>query len=349
MVFYPDNQGRARRLEQLVNSTVNMQTDIQYSGDQLKKQTKSMQSEIDKIFKQEGIDTLDDLYNKASSVLPESDIATFRALVDAAKKSTKLDVTTLTTGLLLPFTLGAGATPVASAGRFIVRTALIDSLGTFFKSAAQGEKAAQTAAEALSKLTEETSEAIKGKYFHLLIDRQCQAASAAAKAGTEGAAAAAEEAAQAAKSVSKLAAGLRVITAVGFCITAVMMIMEAVEGAQQKTKLIDGIHKCQPARLCVAYFKAEAENITQRTELIRQYLEALSSSKEDPDAKAAAELYRKKILEELQKADFEIDWRQLETKLRNSDVKDASFYGANDLHFEDVIRQARQMEHEQSA
>ncbi|KAG2014119.1 hypothetical protein CC2G_010962 [Coprinopsis cinerea AmutBmut pab1-1] len=337
MVFYPDNQGRARRLEQLVNSTVNMQTDIQYSGDQLKKQTKSMQSEIDKIFKQEGIDTLDDLYNKASSVLPESDIATFRALVDAAKKSTKLDVTTLTTGLLLPFTLGASATPVASAGRFIVRTALIDSLGTFFKSAAQGEKAAQTAAEALSKLAEETSEAIK------------EAASAAAKAGTEGAAAAAEEAAQAAKSVSKLAAGLRVITAVGFCITVVMMIMEAVEGAQQKTKLIDGIHKCQPARLCVAYFKAEAENITQRTELIRQYLEALSSSKEDPDAKAAAELYRKKILEELQKADFEIDWRQLETKLRNSDVKDASFYGANDLHFEDVIRQARQMEHEQSA
>ncbi|EFI27627.1 hypothetical protein CC1G_14553 [Coprinopsis cinerea okayama7 len=81
-----------------------------------------------------------------------------------------------------------------------------------------------------------------------------------------------------------------------------------------------------------------------RGEVIRQCLEALISANQDPGANAGAERVDKKLVDGLQKADSEIDW-----KLRSADAKDGSYYSDDNLSFEEVIRKAREMERKQSA
>ena len=62
-----DNEKRATRLQQLVDSMANMQTDIKHDADVMDKKNVTIRPKIDALLKQNGIDSIDDLIAKATA------------------------------------------------------------------------------------------------------------------------------------------------------------------------------------------------------------------------------------------------------------------------------------------
>ncbi|KAL0948772.1 hypothetical protein HGRIS_008902 [Hohenbuehelia grisea] len=352
MVFYPDNVPRAGRLQQLVDSIANMQTDIEDYADRMDKKNKDIRPLIDKVLKERGIDTLDELIEKAASQLSADQQRVFRKLIDAAKKGQRLSWETLVGGLML-LPVGKAATPkaVLGLGRYAVRASNVQAIAGFFKTVEQGNPAAissgivapplsgslcsfqiislRIAAEKIIEEARESEAALE------------EAAKTAAEAGEGGTVVEeAEKGALAAARISKL---LKLLGVIGFVATIVVAIIEAVQGAKQKEKLKEAIHTCQPARLCIAYYASEGANIIQQLELCSTYLETLAD-KEDPKSEELAKKLHDKILDNISSANSSFDWRKRERKMDAEDKKSPSYYGDDDLEFEEVVRLARAAE-----
>ncbi|KAL0945739.1 hypothetical protein HGRIS_014884 [Hohenbuehelia grisea] len=90
MVFYPDNVPRAGRLQQLVNSIANMQTDIEDYADRMDNKNKDIRPLIDKVLEERGIDTLDELIEKAASQLSTEQQRVFRKVDGASFLASQL-------------------------------------------------------------------------------------------------------------------------------------------------------------------------------------------------------------------------------------------------------------------
>ncbi|KAJ7813990.1 hypothetical protein B0H14DRAFT_2851496 [Mycena olivaceomarginata] len=336
MPFYPDNVKRAGRLQQLVDSMANMQTDIKDFSEQMDRKLKRMQAPLDKLLVDEGIDSIERLLEKSEEVLSPGQEKAYRALINAAKDSSqRLDWPYLLGSLLsLPIlgkTLNAQA--MAGIGRFAVRAGGLEAISKFFTAAQEaGAPGVAQAAQALIKASEESEKALEA------------AAKTAEATGVETKVAA--EVAEAGQLVGKVAVCVRVLAVIGFVATIIMGIIEVVQGADQKKKLIQAIHDCQPARLCIAFFKAEAEIILQQAELIVTYVEFASEKKEDPESKKAAEKIGSQIIKKILDEDLKIDWRKLEKNLEAQDKKSESFYGDDDLDFYTVLNLARVKERE---
>ncbi|KAL0957348.1 hypothetical protein HGRIS_001152 [Hohenbuehelia grisea] len=58
MVFYPDNVPRAGRLQQLVDSMANMQTDIKHDAEQMDEKNKQIRPLIEKMLKERSSQSL---------------------------------------------------------------------------------------------------------------------------------------------------------------------------------------------------------------------------------------------------------------------------------------------------
>ena len=67
-----DNVKRASRLQQLVDSMANMQTDIKHDADQMDSKDKAIRPAINAMLKERGIDNIDDLIAKSlAKMTPE--------------------------------------------------------------------------------------------------------------------------------------------------------------------------------------------------------------------------------------------------------------------------------------
>ncbi|KAH8797304.1 hypothetical protein DL96DRAFT_1788065 [Flagelloscypha sp. PMI_526] len=322
MVFYPDNVQRASRLQQLVDSMANMQTDIKHSGDQMDERDKRIRPTIDAMLKEKGYDNIEDLIEKSTAQMTPEEKKQFEALIAAAKASKAgFDWTYFAAGILMvPEGAVLTGKMVVSIGRFVVRLSVVQSLATFFKAATSGTGSAAAAAEVGNELE-------KGAV---------EAQGIAKDGGVVGDAA--QEVSRAATMMGRVATFFKVVGALGFVVTLVVGIVEIVEGAKQKEELIDAIHNSQAARLCIAFFKREATNIGQQLELVVTYLEASYGEDADPDVAA---YISKKIIKNISADNAEIDLNALELELETQDKSAGGFYGGDDLSTAAVVAAAK--------
>jgi len=162
-----------------------------------------------------------------------------------------------------------------------------------------------------------------------------EAEAAAKEAGVAGEAG--TEITEASKIMGRVSKFLKVIGAIGFVVTIVVGVIEAIDGAAHKDKLIKAIQNCQPARLCIAYFKRESSNIIQQLQLIATYLDCSTGPEADPEV---AKALSKKIVKNISAENSKIDWDKLETEMEEQDRTSVGFYGNDDLPTATVVEQA---------
>ena len=76
----PDNEKRATRLQQLVDSMANMQTDVKNIGDNMDEKNEQYRPAIDALLKANGMDSVDDVINKAAAEMTDDDRKAFEAV-----------------------------------------------------------------------------------------------------------------------------------------------------------------------------------------------------------------------------------------------------------------------------
>ena len=132
-------------------------------------------------------------------------------------------------------------------------------------------------------------------------------------------------------------------------------------GHGRKKKLIDAVHRLQPARLTTAVFKQEGENILDQLMTLSLYLDA-SPGGSDPDSGAAAKVgasklkpllrprtlaladtdgpatqFAEKIIAAISLENSKINASKLESELETQDRQASNFYGGADLSHDAVV------------
>ena len=75
-----DNEKRATRLQQLVDSMANMQTDVKNIGENMDAKNEQYRPAIDALLKANGMDSVDDVINKATAEMTDGDRKAFEAV-----------------------------------------------------------------------------------------------------------------------------------------------------------------------------------------------------------------------------------------------------------------------------
>jgi hypothetical protein len=319
-MFYPDNEKRASRVQQLVDSMANMQTDIKNDSQAMDDKNVAIRPQIDKLLKQNGFATLDDLINKSMALLTPDQRKQFEAMVKTAQASKAgFDWTYFAAGvLMLPEGVILTAKTVMAIGSFVMKSSVIQGIANVFKSGAEaGSEAAAGAAEAAEAVAEDATKEI-------------------GEVGEGG-----EVVGEAVSFASKLGTFFKVLGGIGFVITLIVGIVEIVEGAEQKTKLIDAIHSCQSSRLAIKYFKIQADNIIQNLTTIALYVDASVGTPTMPANPAVAAYLGQAILSSISALDADIDWTKLEADLDTQDRSSGLFYGDDDLPGDQVVAIAK--------
>ncbi|PIL25613.1 hypothetical protein GSI_11362 [Ganoderma sinense ZZ0214-1] len=316
MVFYPDNENRATRLQQLVDSMANLQTNVKDMGKDMDEKNAKYRPAINKLLKANGMDSIDDLINKVAAKMTPEERKVFEALVKTAKGSKAgFDTTYFVCSLLM---VPEGAVLTGKLAIAIVKWGTnmvsLKALADFFKAAETGTEAAAAAAAEAAAGAEEAEKTLQG----------------AGEAGVE-----------VSKSMvwlGRLGTFFKVLGAVGLVITIIAGIIELVEGEEQKKKLVAAIHGLQPARLTTAFFKREGTKIMEQLTTLQLYLDA-SPGGSDPDPTIAAYI-GKKLIKKIAEEQAAIDLNELEGELEREDRSSSLFYGGDDLSRAEVVATA---------
>ncbi|KAM5536991.1 hypothetical protein V8D89_009320 [Ganoderma adspersum] len=316
MVFYPDNEKRASRLQQLVDSMANLQTDVKDVAVKMDKKNAQYRPAIDRLLKANGMDSVDDVISKAAAEMTPDERKAFEALIKTVKGSkADLDITYFIAGLLtVPEGVIVTGKMAIAIARWGLRIVNVNALANFFKAAEGGTEAAAAAAEEAATGAEEAEKTLQ-------------------EAGEVG-----EEVSKAAIWLGRIGTFFKVLGAVGLVVTLIAGLIELVEGAEQKKKLIDAIQGLQPARLTTAFFKQEGENIMQELVTLQMYLDA-SPGGSDPDPTIAAYI-AKKLIKSITEENNTIDLSKLELELEAQDRTSSLFYGGDDLSHDEVVATA---------
>ncbi|KAG2014121.1 hypothetical protein CC2G_010964 [Coprinopsis cinerea AmutBmut pab1-1] len=325
--LYPDNENRARRLQQLIDSMVNMQTDIKHVAEEMDKLDKRMRPTIDKLLHDNHMNGIDDLIKKAMEKMTPEEKKQFEAMIAAAKKfDTGIDITYFIGGLLfLPEGLVLSGKLVLAVGKYIGKLAIVLGVAKVFRIAAGGAEAASAAAAAASQLEKAAMEA----------EAITKEAGLGAEAGAE--------VAEASRIFARVSKFVKILGIVGFVLTIVVFVIEAIEGAQQRARFIEAIQNAQPSRLCIARYKREAMSIQQNMTTMSTYLDALTDGEQE-----AANYMSKKIIKNIQEQVSQINWNDLEIELERQDRQAGSYYGGDDLSTVDVIDRATKLHDEEN-
>ncbi|KAI1791439.1 hypothetical protein LXA43DRAFT_1140910 [Ganoderma leucocontextum] len=342
-LFYPDNPKRMARLQQLVDSITNMQADLKNIGKQMDDENAQYRPTVNALLKASGMDSVDDVINKAAAQMTPDERKVFEALIKTVKNTkTGFDVTYFIAGLLMApggaILTGKGAISIA---RWASRMLNVKSLANFFTAAEGGESAAAAAATEIVAEAEDAAEALEG------VGEAAEVAEVAA------------EVTEAASIVSTISVALDALAGIGLVVGFVAGVIEIYEGKQQKAKLIDAIHRLQPARLTTAFFKQEGTNILNQLETLKLYLGAWLGSDPDPAMAAKASACPRSrrpapadteatamctflqlanaIIFRIILENNEIDLNKLETELETQDRQSSSFYGGADLSHDAVV------------
>ncbi|KAI1791438.1 hypothetical protein LXA43DRAFT_1094580 [Ganoderma leucocontextum] len=313
MVFYPDNEKRATRLQQLVDSMANMQTDVKHIGEQMDEKNEQYRPAINALLTANGMDSVDDVINKAASKMSPDERKAFEALIRTIKDmKTGFNATYFVAGLLMaPEGVILTGKMMLAIARWGSRLGNVVAMANFYRVI---EGATGAAAAAANEIVSEAEEAEK----------------ALEEVGEAG-----EEVTKALTWMGRLGNFFKVLGAVGFVVTLVAGVIELVQGAEQKKKLIEAIHGLQPTRLMTAFFKQEGTIIMQQLETLKLYLDT-SAGGSDPDPEFAAYL-GKKIIDAIAEENDAIDLNKLESDLETQDRTSGLFYGEDDLGHNEVV------------
>ncbi|PIL25614.1 hypothetical protein GSI_11363 [Ganoderma sinense ZZ0214-1] len=316
-LFYPDNPKRAARVQQLVESTRNLQANIQDIGRQIDKKSAQYRPAIDALLKTHGVASVDDVINDAASKMSPDE-----------RKVFGFDTTYFVAGLLMGLK-GAAFTASAaiSAAQWGMRMVNVMSLANFVTAAEGGEAAAAAAAAEISAEAAEAAEALEG------VSEAAEAAGVAA------------EIAGAATIVGSISVVLDFFAGVGLLVGLAAALVDLFEGAEQKRKLVNAIHQLQPARLTMARFEKEGVHIMDQLLTLSFYL-SVSPGGSEADAAMAAKAsvsplplasLAKKMVSDISDKNSKIDLNQLESDLEAQDRQARNFYGGADLSHDAVI------------
>ena len=75
-----DNEKRASRLQQLVDSMANLQTDVKDLAAKMDKRNEEYRPAIDKLLKANGMDSVDDVIDKAAAEMTAEERRAFEAV-----------------------------------------------------------------------------------------------------------------------------------------------------------------------------------------------------------------------------------------------------------------------------
>ncbi|KAI1781862.1 hypothetical protein LXA43DRAFT_593590 [Ganoderma leucocontextum] len=313
MVFYPDNEKRASRLQQLVDSMANMQTDVKQIGKKMDDKNTEYRPAINALLEANGMDSVDDVINKAASQMTPEERKAYEALIQTVRDNKAgFDTTYFVAGLLMvPEGVILSGKMSLTIARWATRMVNVNAIANFFKATEGGTEAAAAAAEEIASMAEEAEKTLE-------------------EAGEVG-----EEVSEAATILGRVGTFFKVLGAVGLVITLIAGVIELIEGAEQKKELIDAIHGLQPSRLTTAFFKQEGTNIMQQLVTLKLYLDA-SPGGSNPDPVIAAYV-AKELIDAITKENAAIDLNQLESDLETQDRTSDLFYGGDDLSHDNVV------------
>ncbi|KAM5536990.1 hypothetical protein V8D89_009319 [Ganoderma adspersum] len=331
-LFYPDNPKRMARVHQLADSITNMQADLKGIGKQMDEKNAKCRPAIDALLKARGMASVDDAINAAAAKLTPDERKVFEALITTVQNTKSgFDTTYFIAGLLMaPQGVILTGKIVISIVQWGSRMVNVASLANFITASEGGEAAAAAAAAEITAEAEEATEALEG------VSEAAEAAEVAA------------DVTEAVSIVGSLSAFLDVFAGVGLVVGLIAGLVEVFEGAEQKRKLIDAIHRLQPARLTTARFKQEGTNILDQLTNIGLYLDA-SPGGAEPDARIAAKAtdsaggpggviqFAEKIITAISVENSSIDVGKLESDLEAQDRTASNFYGGADLSHDAVV------------
>ncbi|KAM5536989.1 hypothetical protein V8D89_009318 [Ganoderma adspersum] len=318
-LFYPDNPKRLARVHQLADSITNMQADLKGIGKQMDDENARCRPAINALLKANGMASVDDAINAAAAKLTPDERKVFEALIKTVQNTKSgFDTTYFIAGLLMaPAGVVLTGKVVISIAQWGSRMVNVASLANFITAAEGGEAAAAAAAAEIAAEAEEAAEALEG------VSEAAEAAEVAAEVG------------EAMSIVASISAFLDVLAGIGLVVGLIAGIIEIFTGAEQKRKLIDAVHRLQPARLTTARFKQEGMNILEQLTNLGIYLDA-SPGGTDVDPHIAAVLAAK-IVSAISTENSKIDLDKLESDLEAQDRQASNFYGGADLSHDAVV------------
>ncbi|PIL25615.1 hypothetical protein GSI_11364 [Ganoderma sinense ZZ0214-1] len=344
-LIYPDNPKRMVRVHQLVDSVTNLQADLKGVAKQMDAENARYRPAIDALLKAHGMATADEVINAAAAKLTPDEQKVFETLIKT-NQSTKsgFDTTYFIAGLLMaPASVVLTGKMVISIAQWGSRMVNVANLANFITASEGGEAAAAEAL--LGSEAEEAAEALDG------VSEAAEAAEVAA------------DVAEAASIVGSLSAFLDVLAGVGLVVGLIAGALQIFEGAEQKKKLVNAIHRLQPARLTTALFDRMGASILDQLTNLGLYFDA-SPGGAEPDARIAAKAsfrfrfhlssysgsgvsanegrrpdvqYAAKIIAEISADNSKIDVGALESELEVQDRKASNFYGGADLSHDAVV------------
>lgn len=208
-IIYPDNAKRADRVQQLATNIGSIQSEVNGSLDRVDTASDHQTAEVNEILKMENFASIDDLIKALSALLTPEQLAAYNEQVQHIKDQDETTSKILDSSLLVSFIAGAiglGAAPVARVLGTGALAAGADLFSRGFRAMLAGDEAGV---------------AMMAGAF-----RTFRALSVGGEVS--------ETAARVTRFVRTASA---VLTVLGVVLDGIIIIYEAVEGAQQKTEL----------------------------------------------------------------------------------------------------------------
>jgi len=305
-VIYPDNVQRGDRLQQLIDDLANIQTQVSNQSDSMDKANAAMRSSLDDLLKANNMTTYDQLVAKIKAEMTPDMQKDFQSIIDFNKQFGDV-----TDSILQVSGLVSGVAIVSKIGISI----------TIFKQTVGMMRVVKGYAYGFKLLVTEGFN-IAYEYF--------KGFRAALGAVTEEF----TEATRFGKILGTAAEFCEFLGWAGVVIDGIMLIMQAIEGAAQKTKLIDGIHQTQVSRLSSEYFLNETIAMSAHIESLSDYMDMRAS--DDPDEQAASVFLGKTIAKRIASDVAKVTLDSVQATLSGQD-SNRSHYSADDLSNAQVI------------
>jgi len=323
-MWYPDNDGRANRLNQLINSLNLKQAGITNDQSRIDVLNASIKPSLATALKLQGYADAKALVAHNKQLLTDDQKKQYDTLLIAANKiSTGFDWNSFAGSLMvLPLDIAATATFVMGVATFTVRTATVKAFSDFLNKV--GSDTTQEDADVLIEISDDTTGTIKESLDW----------------GGDLAADIGELIAEASIVAGQMAKMLELIGALGFIASLIIEPIEIADEANQKKKLVNAIHEVQPARLSAAFYETEAIYVLEQIQLSQTLLVALANPTR-PNSAAGAEYLGGGMLDQMTSTGTTADWNDLEATLEKQDKTSTLFYGHDDLPSAQVVSLAK--------
>jgi len=272
-VLYPDNIPRGDRCKHIINDIVNIQLQIANASTIIESCNTNMGEALKTIMSQEDVDNVEELEKKIIEELPEDQREQYKKLIEFNEQFG--DTTDN-----IRYIVGV----VGKASKF---GGLATDIATISQSCGMMQVVRQYA-----------------KGFQILITEGFDTAFAYMRGVRSAMKIISDDFTEVTRMGKILGAGAQFVEFLGYAgvvVESIILVMQAIEGAIEKKKLIEAIHQTQVARLSSANFSDQATYITSHIQELSDWADMAVDP--DPDSQAAAKIVASKIAKRLAASD----------------------------------------------